>query len=375
MLQRALILAVAAAMILGGALWLRSNLRPRSSAPAQTAASAKAVPAPGAPATGAGTPPAGGVSPWVAAPGKVEPFSEEMRLGFDIAGKLAEVSVEEGDRVRQGQILARLAADEYAARIDAAEQALAAREAALAKVLAGSRDMERKEARAAVKEAQAVSEQARLEHQRRRQLLGQEVLSQEEADRAEREFKVAGERLDAARQRFHLVDDPAREEDIKRAMAEAAEARARLAEAQALAGKAVIRSPIDGVVLRKHRRAGEMVSVSFDTPVVTVGDVSRLRVRADVDERDIARIAPGQKAVLMAEAYGARRFPGIVTRVAGILGKKNIRTDEPAEKNDTRILETLIDVLPPAELPVGLRMDVFIITAPDGEATLPAYTP
>ena len=374
MLQRALILAVAAVMILGGALWLRSNARPRSAHGVQSVASASpAAPAKSGPATEA-RPGANGPA-WVAAPGKVEPVSEEMRLGFDIAGKLAEVSAEEGDRVRQGQILARLAADEYAARIDAAEQVLAAKEAALAKVLAGSRDMERKEARAAVEEARAVSEQAKLENERRRRLLSKEVLSQEEADRADREFKVASQRLDAARQRFHLVDDPSREEDVKKAMAEAAEARSRLAEAQALAAKTVIRSPIDGVVLRKHRRAGEMVSVSFDTPVVTVGDVSRLRVRADVDERDIARIAPGQKAVLMAEAYGDKRFSGVVIRVAGILGKKNIRTDEPAEKNDTRILETLIDVTPPAELPVGLRLDVFIITAPDGEASLPAYTP
>ncbi|OLN24509.1 secretion protein HlyD [Desulfovibrio sp. DV] len=372
MMQRTALLLVAAFMIVGGALWLRSNTARKAVPPARTVA--PGVLAPSVPAA----PPAAaeaGSAAWVAAPGRVEPVSEEMRLGFDIAGKLAEVTAEEGDTVRQGQILARLAADEFAARIDAAEQALAAREAALAKVLAGARDMERKEARAALQEARTVSDVARIEHERRRRLLAQEVLSQEEADRAEREYKVASDRLDASRQRFRLVDDPAREEDVKRAMAEAAEARARLAEAQALAAKAVIRSPINGVVLRKHRRAGEMVSVSFDTPVVTVGDISRLRVRADVDERDISRISPGQKVVLMAEAYGERRFTGTVVRVARILGKKNIRTDEPAEKNDTRILETLIDVDAPAELPVGLRLDVFIITGPDGEKTLPAYTP
>lgn len=369
-MQRGAILLVAVLMVVGGAVWLRTNTTAlsRASAPAKTAA-APAAPA-AAPASG------GDAAPdWVAAPGRVEPISEEMRLGFDIAGKLAEVSAEEGDVVKQGQILARLSADELSARVDAAEQALAAREAALAKVLAGARDMERKEAKAAVAEARAVSEVALLEHQRRRQLLGKEVLSQEEADRAEREFKVATDRLDAARQRFRLVDDPAREEDVKRAMAEAAEARARLAEAQALAAKAVIRSPIDGVVLRKHRRAGEMVSVSFDTPVVTVGDISRLRVRADVDERDISRIKPGQNAVLMAEAYGERQFTGVVSRVSKILGKKNIRTDDPAEKNDTRILETLIDLDGPGELPVGLRMDVFIITGVGGELALPAYRP
>lgn len=370
-MQRGAILLLAVLMVVGGAVWLRTNtsVLSRAGAPAKTAAVPGIAPSV-APASGGTAAPA-----WVAAPGRVEPISEEMRLGFDIAGKLAEVSAEEGDVVKQGQILARLSADEFSARVDAAEQVLAAREAALAKVLAGARDMERKEARAAVAEARAVSEVALLEHQRRRQLLGKEVLSQEEADRAEREFKVATDRLDAARQRFRLVDDPAREEDVKRAMAEAAEARARLAEAQALAAKAVIRSPIDGVVLRKHRRAGEMVSVSFDTPVVTVGDISRLRVRADVDERDISKIKPGQNVVLMAEAYGERQFTGVVSRVAKILGKKNIRTDDPAEKNDTRILETLIDLDGPGELPVGLRMDVFIITGVGGELALPAYRP
>lgn len=364
-------LALAALMVSGGIL-LMGRVGGNRTRPVPAPATQKAAPAAADPAAS----PSVAGRDWVAAPGRVEPVSEEMRLGFDIAGKIREVTVEEGDVVRQGQVLARLAADELAARVDAAEQTMAAREAALAKILAGSRDMERREARAAVAEARAVLDVARVEHVRRRQLLDKEVLSHEEADRAEREYKVATERLDAARQHFRLIDDPAREEDVKKAMAEAAEARARLAEAQALADKAAIRSPIDGVVLRKHRRAGEMVSVSFDTPVITVGDIGRLRVRADVDERDIGRIAVGQKAVMMAEAYGDRRFTGAVARVAGILGKKNIRTDDPAEKNDTRILETLIDLdAPAAALPVGLRMDVFIITGRGGETALPAYRP
>ncbi|WP_428569985.1 MAG: HlyD family secretion protein [Solidesulfovibrio sp. DCME] len=381
-MQRLLVLLVAAAMVATGAWWMSRN---RVDRPRQPVPQGAAAPAPGAGSNDPATSPpvAGSAAPatraatvaWIAAPGRVEPLSEEMRLGFDLAGKIKEVLVEEGDRVRQGQVLARLAADELPARVEAAEQGLAASEAAFAKVVAGARDMERKEARAAVDEARAILDVARVENERRRRLLSREVLSKEEADRAEREYRVASERLDAARQRFRLVDDPTREEDVKRAMAEVGQARARLEEARALAEKGVIRSPIDGVVLRKHRRAGEMVSVSFDTPVVTVGDVSRLRVRTDVDERDIDKVAVGQKVLLMAEAFGDRRFVGHVSRVAGILGKKNIRTYDPAEKNDTRILETLVDVDEPAALPVGLRMDVFILTAPGGEANLPAYRP
>lgn len=387
MIQRVALLLIAAVMIALGGWWMHhTGERLRQAHESRSATTPPASPKfplapvpppssplpPASPATSAvPTDPAA----WVAAPGRVEPWSEEMRLGFDMAGKIRDVTVEEGDRVRQGQILARLAADELKARVEAAGQFLVASEAQLAKILAGARNMERKEARAAVNEAKAILDVARIENERRRNLLSHEVLSKEEADRAEREYKVAAERFDAARQHFHLVDDPAREEDVKKAMADVAEARARLAEAQALAEKGVIRSPIDGVVLRKHRRAGEMVSVSFDTPVITVGDISRLRVRADVDERDIAKVVVGQPAILMAEAYGRHRFTGTVSRVTSILGKKNIHTDDPAEKNDTRILETLIDLDAPAKLPVGLRMDVFIITQPGGEKALPAYRP
>ncbi len=297
---------------------------------------------------------------WVAAPGRVEPVSEEMRLGFDIAGKITDVLVEEGDAVRRDQPLARLWDADLKAAVAAAEAALGAREAELEKVLAGARSMERKEARAALDEAITVMRQAKLEHERREKLLAGQVLAPEEEDRAEKEYMVSRQRVEAARQRFHLVDDPSRSEDIKRAWAQVDEARASLDRARAYAAKAEIRSPIDGVVLRKHRRAGEMVSVSFDTPVVTVGDISRLRVRADVDEKDIAKVREGQRAYMVADAYGQRKFWGTVFRVARILGRKNVRTDDPAEKNDTRILEALLDLDEPG-LPVGLRMDVFVI--------------
>jgi len=64
-----------------------------------------------------------------------------------------------------------------------------------------------------------------------------------------------------------------------------------------------------------------------------------------------------------------------VVRVAKILGKKNIRLDDPAAKIDTRILETLIDIDGHDLLPVGLRMDVFILTGPEADKTLPPYRP
>ena len=298
---------------------------------------------------------------WVAAAGRVEPVSEEMRLGFDIPGKILEVYVEEGDTVRKGQPVARLVDDDIRARQALAQANVLALKATLDKVVAGARPMERTEAAAALREAEQVLINARREHERRFKLVAQGVISREEADRAERDYLVALQEANRARERFHLIDDPTREEDVRRAEADYAQAKAQLEEAKAGVDKALIHSPIDGVVLRKHRRAGEMVSTNFDSPVITVGDVTTLRVRADVDEKDVARVRVGQKAYAVADAYGQKRFEGKVIRIARMLGRKNVRTDDPAERMDTKVLETLIEFTPGTSIPVGMRMDVFIL--------------
>lgn len=298
---------------------------------------------------------------WVTAAGRVEPVSEEMRLGFDIPGKLREVYVEEGDLVTRGQVLARLVDGDLLAKLAQGQANVAVLQAALDKVVAGARSMERKEAAAALREAETVMRNAKREHERRVGLVAQGVVTREEADKAEREYLVALQKTTQADQRFQLINDPSRIEDVRRADAELSVATGQLEEAQAYVEKALLRSPIDGVVLRKHRRSGEMVSTNFDSPVVTVGDVTTLRIRADVDEKDVDKVKVGQKAYAVADAYGEKRFNGRVIRIARMLGRKNIRTDDPAERLDTKVLETLIELEPDAHIPVGMRMDVFIL--------------
>jgi hypothetical protein len=89
-----------------------------------------------------------------------------------------------------------------------------------------------------------------------------------------------------------------------------------------------------------------------------------LRVRVDVDETEVAQVRVGQPAYITADAYRSRKFTGHVIRVGNELGHKNIRTDEPTEKVDTKILETLIQLDPGTHLPDGLRVDAYIQTAP-----------
>jgi len=296
----------------------------------------------------------------IAAPGRVEGISEEIRVSSELSGRLKTVNVEEGDRVQRGQVLAELENEEYKARVAAGEAELGQREADLRRTINGAREQERREAEAAVQSAKAVLDNSKSEAERRRGLADRNVISRDEAERYERAYQVARAQYDQAAQHFALVDAVAREEDRAHAEAAVASAQAQLAEARAYLEKSYIRAPIAGVILRKLRHSGESVSTQFDSPVVTMADDSTLRVRLDVDETDVARLRVGARAYVTAEAYGPEKFWGHVVRVGRILGRKNVRTEEPSEHVDTKILETLVELDPGHPLPLGLRVDSFV---------------
>jgi len=302
----------------------------------------------------------------IAGPGRLEPSSEDIKIGSELSGRLKAVKVEEGDEIRRGEVLAELENADYRAQVESARANVAAKEAVLRKVINGARRQERDEAWSSVSEAKAVMENTQSEQHRRQELFSAGVVSREELDRFEREAQVAKAKYDEAVQQHALVDDHAREEDRSFAEADLQLAQGQLAEAQARYEKTFIRSPIDGSVLRKHHRSGESVSNSSTAPdpILTIGDRKALRVRVDVDETDVSKVKVGQRAYVTADAFGKQKFWGQVVRVGQQLGPKNVRTDEPTEKVDTKILETLVELDPKPNLPDGLRVDAFIL--PDG---------
>jgi ABC exporter DevB family membrane fusion protein len=302
----------------------------------------------------------------IAGPGRVEPYSEDIKIGSELSGRLKVVSTEEGDVIHRGQVLAELENADYRAQVESARANVVAKQAVLRKVVNGARRQERDEAWSSVNEAKAVMENAQAELHRRQELFSAGVVSREELDRYGREADVATAKYEAAVQQHALVDDHAREEDRSLAEADLKLAEAQLEEAQARYEKTFIRSPIDGSVLRKHHRSGESVSNSSTVPdpILTIGDRQTLRVRVDVDETDVSKVRVGQKAYVTADAFGKQKFWGHVVRVGQQLGPKNVRTDEPTEKVDTKILETLVELDSGSNLPDGLRVDAFIV--PDG---------
>lgn len=258
----------------------------------------------------------------IGAPGLVEPLSEQVQLSAQVAGRLQEVLVDAGDPVRKGQVIAVLEDAESQAHLATAEARL-------------------RVAATVVNEAKATLDNVSNTMARCQVLLREEVVSHEEAERAEGQYRVEQARYDAAVQRVAL-------------------ARAELEEARVELEKTRVRSPLTGIVIRKDRQAGESVTASPDMPIVTVADVSHLRVRMEVDEADVAKVQVGQPAYVTADAYPSKKFSGRVVRIGQVLGRKNIHTDEPTECVDTKILETLIQLDDGHELPLRLRVDAFI---------------
>jgi len=301
---------------------------------------------------------------WVAGPGLVEPLSESVKVGAELTGKLQSVLADEGDAVKKGQVLAVLVNDDYRAVVVAARANLAEKQASLEKVIHGARQQERAEALAAVNEAEANMKNTQADMQRRERLYQKGVVSREETENFENQYQVARARYDAALEHYKLIDAEARSEDVAMGQAQVQLAQAELQEDEARYQKTFIRSPLNGVILRRHHRAGETVvsSNSNPDPVFTLGDCKLLRVRMDVDEADVAGLRLGERAYVTARAFGDRKFWGKVVQIGEQLGKKNVQTDEPSEHIDKKILETLVQLDDAQSLPVGLRVDGYIET-------------
>ncbi len=299
----------------------------------------------------------------VSGAGQIEPESEELKIGASAPGRLLDVPVREGQHLDQGDVIATLDNSDLSARVAEAEANVQLRQAELDRLVNGSSSYEREMAATAVNEAQAILDNAGAELAQRKALLDSGDISRAEYGRSDREVRLAQTRLDKASASAATVNSPAREDERARATASLQAASAQLTAAKAVLEKSVIRAPFAGIVLKRYHRGGEEVGVSND-PIIGFGDVSRLVVRVDVDEADIAKIRVGNRAYCTAQAYGTERLSGKVTHISGKLGRKNVETGEPSEKVDTRVLETLIELDGHPRVPIGLRVDAFIEVAP-----------
>jgi HlyD family secretion protein len=138
-------------------------------------------------------------------------------------------------------------------------------------------------------------------------------------------------------------------------------ARAEVTMATALLDKTRIRSPLAATVLQLNAKVGEMVAPTPDAPLVTLGDVSVLRVRAEVDEHDVSKIKLGQKAVVRNNGYPGQDFNGKVTELAPSLAGPRMGSRGARRATDVEVLEVLIDIEGSVPLLPGMRTEVFFM--------------
>jgi HlyD family secretion protein len=141
-------------------------------------------------------------------------------------------------------------------------------------------------------------------------------------------------------------------------------ARAEAAAAAAAIERLTIRAPISGTVLQVNAKPGELAAPTNAQPLLVIGDISALRVRAELDERDVGEVKLGQSAVIRADAFRGREFAGKVSFIAPIVEPGRISARGQRNVTDVDVIEVLVDVAQPDSLAVGMKVDVYF--QPDG---------
>ncbi len=324
----------------------------------------------------------------------------EVNISFKIAGKLIERPVDEGDRVKKGQLIARLDTNQLLAQQQHADAAIRsaeslrvqqrttidfqaatlegqiqqraaevkAAEARLAELVNGSRIQDKQQAQAAVDRAQTEYARSANDWKRAQTLFKNEDISAADYDQYRTHFETADAQLKTAKEQLSLVFEGPRREDIDNARAQLAQSEAalRLAEAQRLELKrrrqemtmriadvgqrkadlavvdtqlsdSVAVTPIDGVVLVKSAEPGEVLAAG--TTVLTVGDIDHPWLRAYITEGDLGRVKLDTKAKVTTDSYPGTIYWGRVSFISAEaeFTPKQIQTTEERAKLMYRI--------------------------------------
>src|SRR5262249_7113722 len=235
-----------------------------------------------------------------------------------------------------------------------AELALA--EARLERLLNGEWAEKRKAAAAVANARKAMYLQAKAEHERADGLLRTRSVSQEQVDAAYYKMQRPQAEWEEAQAERNLTQAPARADEVKAAKAQVAAARARLEVARAELAKTRLVAPFAGRVLQVFAEPGETAGPATAQPVLLLADLSRRRVRAFVEELDVAKVRQGQRAVVTADGLPGREFDGKVAVVLPRMGKRAPQSDAPGEYKDVYYREVLIDLEKATELPTNLRV-------------------
>jgi len=202
------------------------------------------------------------------------------------------------------------------------------------------------QARAEERAAQASLKLAEVQLSRARHLADSGTFAQEQVDKAERDRDDAHARMDEAGAR------------IAGAAARAAAAQAGAQRLRAVVDRARVVSPIDGVVLAHQAEEGE--TVASGAALVTIADLSRTRVEAEVDEFDAPALREGAEVAVTVEGLPGKSFRGSVSEIPDEVVPRKIKPEDPGRPSDTRVVRAKIVLLESAPLRLGQRVELAI---------------
>jgi len=245
----------------------------------------------------------------VSANGKIRPEAE-VKISADVSGEITELYVQEGDTVKEGQLLLKINPDLY----------ITSRDRARAGVSTSKSSLKTSEAQLTQAKARFTEQQSAF--RRSEKLFADKVLSQAEYDAAQSAYAIAKSEVVAAEQR------------IAAARFGIDNANASLSEANKALGRTSIYAPSDGIVSALNNEKGERVvgtAQMAGTEIMVISNFDNMEVIVDVNENDSLLVKKGDTAVVEVDAYSDRKFKGIVTEIsrsANNAGGMQLNTDQ-----------------------------------------------
>ncbi len=250
---------------------------------------------------------------------------DQVVLGTKVAGRLAEITVDLGTRVRRGQVIGKLDQSDFKLRVDQADAALQQARVRLGLAPTGSDERVDPEQTAIVRQARAVLDEARLTRDRSVKLMEQELIARAQLDSAEASLQVAEGRYQDAL------------EEVRNRQAIIVQRRSELDLARQQLTDTVILSPLDGAVSLKQASVGEYLAAG--APIATLVRVHPLRLRVPVPEREGAGVRAGHAVTLTVEG-DPTVYRGRVVRLSPIVQEQNrtllVEAEVPNERGFLR---------------------------------------
>lgn len=298
-------------------------------------------------------------SPYSAtAVGRIDAAGESRQLVAAVDGVIGQLLVARGDRVEAGQPLLKIDCGPRLAEINARAAMGQKASAAAVTIRSGPRSQEIDIADAQVSAAESALREREQQLATASALIDEGFISKRDLAARTNARDAARAELRSRMEQRDLLQSGARGSEIAEANAAARAAHADVAVAQSLAAQCILKSPVAGHVLQILRWEGEFSGASQGTPLIVVGDMTQLIVRAELSEGDAARVRLGQAATVWIDGK-PEKWQGRVTQMAGVMGRRTARSLDPTDRFDRDVREIFIafDDAPPPAL-VGLRVTV-----------------